>query len=68
MNTVTYTIPSINCGHCVKTITNELSELEGVRSVTGDAATRTIRVEFDAPATEKAIKDLLTEINYPVQA
>ena len=33
MTTKTYKIPNINCGHCVHTITTEVSDLEGVQSV-----------------------------------
>ena len=68
MNTVTYSIPAIHCGHCVHTIKMELSELEGVKSVEGDPSLKKIKVEFDAPATEDAIKSLLKDINYPVQS
>ncbi|NMB56027.1 MAG: heavy-metal-associated domain-containing protein [Leptolinea sp.] len=68
MNTVTYSIPVIHCGHCVHTIKMELSELEGVKSVEGDPSSKTVKVEFDAPATEEAIKSLLKDINYPVQS
>ncbi len=66
MNTVTYTVPAINCGHCVHTIKMELSDLDGVNSVEGDPTAKTVTVKFDAPATEDAIKSLLQEINYPV--
>lgn len=66
MNTVTYTVPAINCGHCVHTIKMELSDLDGVNKVEGDPAAKTVTVEFDAPATEDTIKSVLKEINYPV--
>jgi copper chaperone len=67
MTTVTYNIPAINCGHCVKTINNELLDLDGVKSVEGDPVQKTIQVVFESPATEAAIKSLLKEISYPVQ-
>lgn len=38
-------IPNISCGHCVKTIENELSELEGIKSLEGDPQNKTITVE-----------------------
>ena len=65
MNTVSYTIPAINCGHCVHTIKMELSDLDGVKSVEGDPAAKTVTVEYDLPATEETIKSMLKEINYP---
>ncbi len=67
MTTVTYVIPNISCHHCVRTIQNELGELEGVQEVRGDVAHKTITVVFDAPASETAIKTLLADINYPAQ-
>lgn len=65
MNTVTFSIPGINCGHCVHTIQTELIEVEGVSDVRASADTKTAVVTFDAPATEAEIKKVLAEINYP---
>ncbi|NMB59931.1 MAG: heavy-metal-associated domain-containing protein [Chloroflexi bacterium] len=65
MTTVTYSIPAINCGHCVHAIKMELSDLDGVKSVEGDPAAKTVTVEYDAPATDETIRSLLNEINYP---
>ncbi|MCF6278078.1 MAG: heavy-metal-associated domain-containing protein [Anaerolineales bacterium] len=66
MTTVTYSVPSISCGHCVHTIQTEVADLAGVQTVTADAATKQVEITFDAPADESAIKALLAEINYPV--
>ena len=66
MTTVTYSIPNISCGHCVHTITSEVGELAGVELVSADQTTRTATIVFADPATEEAIKALLSEINYPV--
>jgi len=52
--------------HCVHTIKTELADLEGVKSVEADAATKKVVVSFDAPASEEKIEKLLAEINYPV--
>lgn len=46
-------------------IKNELDEMDGVTAVAGDPATKSITVEFEAPATLEAIRELLVEINYP---
>ena len=40
----------------------------GVKSVKADKDTRLVEVVFDAPASEKEIKDLLVAINYPAAA
>ena len=66
MNTVTYLIPNISCGHCVHTIKSELSELPGVKSVEADMAAKTATITYEPPADEQSIKALLEEINYPV--
>ncbi len=68
MTTTTYSVPSISCGHCVNTIQMEVGDMAGVQSVTANAETKMVEIIFDAPATEEAIKILLTEINYPIAA
>ena len=68
MNTITYSVPNIHCGHCVHTIQTEVGDMQGVKSVKADAETRKVEVTFDAPASEEQIKSLLAEINYPVAA
>ena len=65
MEKKTFSIPNISCGHCVMAIKNELSELEGIRSVEGDPEAKSIDVEWDAPITEDKIITTLKEINYP---
>ncbi|MBW1697102.1 MAG: heavy-metal-associated domain-containing protein [Deltaproteobacteria bacterium] len=65
MEKKTFSIPNITCGHCVMAIKNELSELEGIKTVEGDPTGKTITVEWEAPVTVKSIEDKLKEINYP---
>jgi copper chaperone CopZ len=65
MSTIVLNVPGINCGHCVHTIQTELSEMEGVTEVVASFVTKQTTVSFESPASEEAIKSLLTEINYP---
>jgi copper chaperone CopZ len=65
MTTIKYSVPNISCGHCVNTIQMEVSELEGVQSVTVHQENKVVEIAFDDPATENGIKALLAEINYP---
>lgn len=65
MTTVTYKIPNISCHHCVNTISMELGDLPGVKSVQGDVDTRQVVVIFDSPATIEELEKTLTEIDYP---
>ena len=67
MENQTLTVPNITCGHCVMSINNELSELEGIRNVEGDPENKIITVEWDSPATLEMIKETLKEINYPAE-
>lgn len=68
MTTVTYSVPAISCGHCTRTIETELGDMQGVQSVKADQATKKVEIIFNAPANEEAIKSLLAEIDYPVDA
>jgi len=65
MEQKTFSIPSISCGHCVNAIKSELTDLEGVSKVEGNVEGKSVHVEWEPPATEKIIKNKLTEINYP---
>jgi copper chaperone len=67
MNTVTYTVPAISCGHCTHTIETEVSELAGVQSVKAEIDSKKVVITFDAPADEQKIRVLLAEINYPAE-
>ena len=65
MDSKTFTVPAISCGHCVMTVQNEVSELEGVVSVKADQDSKQVVVQWDAPANWEKIKNLLVEIEYP---
>jgi copper chaperone len=67
MSQTTLTVPNISCGHCVSAIESELAEMEGLTSVKADAETRTVMVQWNAPATLEDIRATLTEINYPAR-
>ncbi|MFW5874704.1 MAG: heavy-metal-associated domain-containing protein [bacterium] len=60
-------VPNISCNHCVMTIKNELSEIEGVSSVQGEVEKKQVTVEYDNPASLDKILEKLKEINYPAQ-
>ena len=67
MENKTFSIPNISCGHCVMSIKNELSELQGVKTVEGDPQRKTVTVTWEPPATLEMIQDALKEINYPAR-
>jgi copper chaperone CopZ len=65
MERKTFSVPTISCGHCVMTITKELTQLDGVRRVDGNPQAKTIDVQWESPATESAIRAVLGDINFP---
>lgn len=65
MTTVTFTVPNISCHHCVHTISMELGDLPGVKSVQGDVDTKQVVVVFEAPVTTEELEKTLKEIDYP---
>ncbi len=68
MDEKTVHISGISCGHCVMTITREVGELEGVRSVEGDENTKKIMFRWESPASWEKITDTLKELGYPADA
>jgi copper chaperone CopZ len=47
------------------TIKNELGAVDGVRTVEGNPQSKTVDVQWEAPATEQKIRAVLDEINFP---
>jgi copper chaperone len=60
----TYTVAGMTCQHCVMSVTEELSEIDGVTDVTVDLATGAVTVTSSAPLDEVAIKAAVTEAGY----
>ena len=67
MQTKTFKVPNISCGHCVHTVQSELGELEGVKRVVADENSKLVTVEWETPQTWENIKAVLEEINYPAE-
>ncbi|MCC6457949.1 MAG: heavy-metal-associated domain-containing protein [Caldilineaceae bacterium] len=67
MSQVTFNVPSISCGHCVRTIRAALGEIAGVQQVDVDIDTKQVAVVYDAAVVGEAqMKDVLAEADYPV--
>ena len=65
METKTFKVPGISCGHCVHTIKTEVSDVPGVTSVEADQQTQMVTVTLNSPADWEKIRATLVEINYP---
>ena len=58
--TATYTVPAIHCAHCVASIREEVSEVEGVDEVDVDLDTKIVTVQgshLDDAAVRAAIEE-----------
>ncbi len=58
--TTTYTVPAIHCAHCVASIREEVSEVEGVDDVAVDLDTKLVTVSgsnLDDAAVRAAIEE-----------
>lgn len=66
MTSKIFKVPNISCGHCVRTIENEVGELAGVTKVEAVQDTQLVTVEWNEPPQSwDNIRALLEEINYP---
>lgn len=57
------TLPTMTCGHCVKTITETVHKLDAAARVQADLATHTVQIESTQPAD--TLKKALAEEGYP---
>jgi copper chaperone len=64
MERKTFEVPNIGCDGCVRTIKTEVSQISGVKLVDGKVDSKTVTVEWDAPATWELIETTLKEIDY----
>jgi copper chaperone len=60
----TYTVKGMTCGHCVSSVTEEVSAISGVQQVDVDLPTGKVTITSDAPVTEDAVRAAVTEAGY----
>jgi copper chaperone len=63
--TRTYTVHGMSCSHCVASVTEEVSEVVGVRDVDVDLASGRLSVEGDG-FREDAVRAAVAEAGYEV--
>lgn len=64
MATATYTVTGMTCGHCVQSVTEEVSEVHGVTDVAVDLPTGKVTVTSEQPVPEDRIRAAVTEAGY----
>lgn len=66
METTTFTVKGMTCEHCVRSVTEELSGLPGVRDVAVDLASGRVVVESDTALSDEAVRAAVDEAGYQV--
>jgi copper chaperone len=66
MSTATYTVVGMTCGHCVSSVTEEVSQVDGVTGVEVDLASGAVTVTSDAPVDADAVRAAVEEAGYEV--
>lgn len=64
MSTETYTVQGMTCGHCVSSVTEEVSELPGVSDVRVDLDSGRLVVTSEQPLDAAAVRGAVEEAGY----
>lgn len=64
MSERTYTVRGMTCGHCVASVTEEISEIEGVTGVVVELPTGAVTVTSDQPVDDAAVRAAVEEAGY----
>jgi copper chaperone CopZ len=67
MSTSTYAVAGMTCAHCVTSVTEEVSEVEGVTGVDVELETGRLTVTGEA-ISDKAVRAAVAEAGYEVVA
>ena len=60
----TYTVTGMTCGHCVRSVTEEITEIDGVTDVAVDLPTGAVTVTSDGPLDETQVRAAVEEAGY----
>ncbi len=64
MSTETYQVSGMTCGHCVSSVTEEVSELPGVSDVQVDLASGRLTVTAAQPVGADQVRTAVEEAGY----
>ena len=65
MQTLTYSVPGISCGHCRVAITGEVTQVDGVNTVEVDLESKVVTVTGTG-VEDAAVRDAIDEAGYEV--
>ena len=64
MCTESYTVTGMTCGHCVSSVTEQVSELPGVTDVQVELETGRVTVTSDGPLGQDQVRAAVEEAGY----
>jgi copper chaperone CopZ len=64
MTTAVFTVSGMTCGHCEKSVSEEVGGLPGVLQVSADAKTGTVTVESEHPLDDDSVRAAVDEAGY----
>lgn len=68
METITLSIPNINCNHCVMTVKRETGFVDGAEFVSGDVDGKVATFQVTGDGALQELKKALAEAGYPPAA
>ena len=66
MSTQSFTVTGMTCGHCVASVTEEVSEVPGVEQVDVVLETGALTVTSTEPVDAAAVEAAVVEAGYPI--
>jgi len=64
MSQTTYTVTGMTCGHCVASVTEEVSEIAGVTDVAVDLSSGAVTVTSDRQLETAEVRTAIEEAGY----
>jgi copper chaperone len=64
MSETTYTVTGMTCSHCVASVTEEISEIDGVTGVAVDLPSGAVTVSSTQPIDEADVRAAVEEAGY----
>ena len=64
----TYTVIGMTCDHCARSVTAEVTKIQGVTGVAVDVAAGRLTVASDKPVPALAVAEAVEEAGYEVAA
>lgn len=66
-SSVVYDVEGMNCGHCVNTVTEGVSEIAGVTEVQVDLENKKVTVTGDDSVDGASVREAIDELGFEVQ-